>query len=220
MYFFFIIKDKFILLFKLEKKNKLFTSTFFIGDKGDILISKEKTMDMIEENIQTENLKKHMWAVGQIMKKLAEELDKDQNKWEILGLIHDVDYEETKDNPENHATKSAEMVEGMVPDDVIRAIKSHNHKHTGVEPKNEMENALIAADAVSGLIVATALVMPNSKLEEARPESVEKKFDDSSFAKNIDRDRILYCEKIGMDRDEFLELSLYALQDIDDRLGL
>ena len=184
------------------------------------MISKEKALNLIDENIKTENLKKHTWAVGQIMKKLAEELDRDEDKWEILGLVHDLDYEETKDNPENHATKSAKMVEGMVPDDVVRAVKSHNHKHTGVEPKSDMENALIAADAVSGLIVATALVMPNSKLEEARPESVEKKFDDSSFAKNIDRDRILFCEKIGMERDEFLELSLYALQDIEDKLGL
>ncbi|MFP4051000.1 MAG: HD domain-containing protein, partial [Thermoplasmata archaeon] len=161
------------------------------------MITKEKALNMIDENIQTENLKKHTWAVGQIMKRLAEELDKDEKKWEILGLVHDLDYEETKDNPENHALKSAEMVEGMVPDDVVRAIKSHNHKHTGVEPESDMENALIAADAVSGLVVATALVMPNRRLEEARPESVEKKFDDSSFAKNIDRDRILYCEKIG-----------------------
>lgn len=184
------------------------------------MISKEKALDMIEENIQTENLKKHTWAVGQIMKRLAEELNRDEDKWEILGLAHDLDYEETKDNPEDHAIKSAEMVEGMVPNDIVRAIKSHNHKHTGVEPKNDMENALIAADAVSGLIVATALVMPNSKLEEARTESVEKKFDDSSFAKNIDRDRILYCEKIGMERDEFLEISLNALQNIDDKLGL
>lgn len=184
------------------------------------MITKEKALNMIDDNIDTENLKKHTWAVGQIMKRLAEELDKDEKKWEILGLVHDLDYEETKDNPENHALKSAEMVEGMVPDDVVRAIKSHNHKHTSVEPESDMENALIAADAVSGLVVATALVMPNSKLEEARPESVEKKFDDSSFAKNIDRGRILYCEKIGMERDDFLELSLYALQDIDDKLGL
>ncbi|MFW6196868.1 MAG: HD domain-containing protein [Thermoplasmatota archaeon] len=184
------------------------------------MITKEKALNMIDENIDTENLKKHTWAVGQIMKRLAEELNRDEKKWEILGLVHDLDFEETKDNPENHALKSAEMVEGMVPDDVVRAIKSHNHKHTNVEPESDMENALIAADAVSGLVVATALVMPNSKLEEARPESVEKKFDDSSFAKNIDRDRILYCEKIGMERDDFLELSLYALQDIDDKLGL
>ncbi|MFP4000879.1 MAG: HD domain-containing protein [Candidatus Natronoplasma sp.] len=184
------------------------------------MISREEALDMIEDNIDTENLQNHMLAVAQIMKRLAERLNEDEKKWEILGLVHDLDYEETKDDPEKHALKSAEMVEGKVPDDVYRAIKAHNHEHTGVEPKNDMEYAIHAADAVSGLIVATALVMPNSKLEEARPESVEKKFDDSSFAKNIDRDRILYCEELGLERDEFLELSLKALQEIDEELGL
>ena len=184
------------------------------------MISRKEALEMIELNIDTENLKNHMLAVAQIMKRLAEELGQDEEKWEILGLVHDLDYEETKDNPEEHALRSAEMVEGKVPDDVYRAIKAHNHQHTGVEPENDMEYAIHAADAVSGLIVATALVMPNSKLEEARPESVEKKFDDSSFAKNIDRDRILYCEEFGLGRDEFLELSLKALQEIDEELGL
>ncbi|MFO7791574.1 MAG: HDIG domain-containing protein [Candidatus Saliniplasma sp.] len=184
------------------------------------MIAREEALKMMKENIDTKNLRKHCLAVAQIMKVLAQKLDRDRQKWEILGLVHDMDYEETKDNPEKHALISAEMVEGKVPEDVIRAIKAHNHKHTGVEPKSDMDNALIAADAVSGLIVATALVMPNSKLEEARPESVEKKFDDSSFAKNIDRDRIMYCEKVGLGRDEFLELSLKALQDIDEELGL
>ncbi len=184
------------------------------------MISKDEAIEIMEENVGTKNLQNHMLAVAQIMKRLAEEMDKDEEKWEILGIVHDVDYEKTKDDPEKHALKSAEMMEGKVPEDVIRAIKAHNHEHTGVEPEDDMEYAIHAADAVSGLIVATALVMPNSKLEEARPKSVEKKFDDSSFAKNIDRDRILYCEKLGLERDEFLELSLRALQDIDEKLGL
>ncbi|MFP3872336.1 MAG: HD domain-containing protein [Candidatus Natronoplasma sp.] len=184
------------------------------------MVSRDEALDIIYEEVDTENLQNHMLAVGQIMKRLAERLGKDEEKWEILGLVHDVDYEQTKDDPEKHALISAEMMEGKVPDDVIRAIKAHNHEYTGVKPKNDMEDALIAADAVSGLVVATALVMPNSKLEEARPGSVEKKFDDSSFAKNIDRDRVLNCEKLGMERDEFLKLSLEAIQEIDEELGL
>ncbi len=184
------------------------------------MISRERAVDIIDERVDTKNLKSHMFAVAQIMKRLAEEMEKDEEKGEILGLVHDVDYEQTKDDPENHALKSAEMMEGKVPEDVIRAIKAHNCKHTGVEPKKDMEHALIAADAVSGLVVATALVMPNSKVKEARPESVKKKFDDSSFAKNIDRDKILSCEKIGLSKDDFLELALRAIQDIDEELGL
>ncbi|MGM0406147.1 MAG: HDIG domain-containing metalloprotein [Thermoplasmatota archaeon] len=184
------------------------------------MISRREALEMMEENIDTINLRKHCLAVAHIMKALAGELGQDRKKWEILGLVHDLDYEETKDDPEEHALRSAEMVKGKVPTDVVRAVKSHNHQHTGVEPETDMENALIAADAISGLVVATALVMPNSKLEEARPESVEKKFDDSTFAKNIDRDRILYCEKIDMSRHEFIELSLEALREIDEELGL
>lgn len=184
------------------------------------MISREKALDMIDEHIDTENLKKHMLAVAQIMKRLAEELDEDEEKWELLGLLHDLDYEVTKDNPEEHASKTADMLTGKVPDDIVRAVKSHNFEHTDVKPENNMEHALIAADASSGLVVTTALVMPNQKLEEARPESVSKKFEDSSFAKNIDREKILYCEEFGFSRDEFLELSLEALQDIDEELGL
>lgn len=184
------------------------------------MIDKEEAMQMVKDNVDNENLRKHMYAVGAIMKELANEMDEDEEEWEVLGLVHDVDYEETKDNPERHALLSAEMLEDKLPDKLLHAVKAHNFKHTGVEPRSTVDNALIAADGISGLIVATALVMPNSKIGEARPESVEKKFDDSSFAKSIDRDKILYCEKLGFSRDEFIELSLKALKKIDDKLGL
>lgn len=184
------------------------------------MIEKKKAREMVRDKIDTGNLRKHMYAVSGIMKKLAKELDKDQEKWSKVGLLHDIDYEETKDNHEEHALKSAQMLEEKLPEDALRAIKAHNHKHTGIEPDSDMANALIAADAISGLIVATALVMPNSKIEEARVESVLKKFDDASFAKNIDRDRVMYCEKIGMDKEEFIEISLDALKGINDKLGL
>ncbi|MFO7991730.1 MAG: HDIG domain-containing protein [Thermoplasmata archaeon] len=184
------------------------------------MLDEESAMAMVEKNVDNKNLVNHMLAVSKIMETLASEVDEDEKKWKILGLVHDVDYEETKDDPDRHALVSADMLIGKVPDDIVRAVKSHNFEQTGVEPDNTMEYALIAADAVSGLVVATALVMPNGKLEEARPESVIKKFSDSSFAKNIDRDKILYCEKLGLGRDEFLTLSLKTLQEIDDELGL
>lgn len=185
-----------------------------------IMISREEAVEMIEENVKNKNLRKHMLAVAAIMKKTAAELGEDVGSWEVLGLVHDIDYEETEGRPEEHALVSAEMLEGKVSDDVIRAVKSHNFEHTGVAPDKSMDHALIAADAASGLVIATALVMPGRKLEEVRPESVIKKYGDTSFARNIDRDRILHCEKFGMDRDGFLELSLEALQEIGDELGL
>ncbi len=184
------------------------------------MISEDRAEEMVKEKVEEKNLRKHMYAVSAIMGELAEELEEDPEEWRKVGLLHDIDYDETKDNPEKHALKSAEILKDELPEKDLRAIKAHNHKHTGVEPRNDLENGLIAADAVSGLIVATALVMPNSKIEEARVESVLKKFDDSSFAKNIDRDRIMYCEKLGLDKEEFIEISLNALKDVNVKLGL
>ncbi len=184
------------------------------------MIKEAEAREMVKKNVTTENLRKHMYAVSSIMEKLAEEFGEDLERWKLVGLLHDVDYDETKDEPEKHAIRSAEMLEGELPEDCLRAIKAHNSLHTDIEPESKMAKSLIAADAVSGLIVATALVMPSSKLEEVRVESVLKKIDDSSFAKSIDRDRIRYCEKIGMETEEFVELSLGAVQDISERLGL
>jgi len=184
------------------------------------MIEESKAEEMVKDRVDTENLRKHMYAVSAIMEELAKKLDKDPELWKRVGLLHDVDYEETKDDPEEHAKRSAEILEGNLPKDALKAIRAHNFQHLDSEPESDLANALIAADAISGLIVATALVMPNSKLEEARVESVLKKFEDSSFAKNIDRDRILYCEKLGMDKEEFTQISLEALQQINDKLGL
>ncbi|KXA99719.1 hypothetical protein AKJ41_04990 [candidate division MSBL1 archaeon SCGC-AAA259O05] len=183
-------------------------------------MGKDKAEEMVRKKVDTENLRKHMYAVSAIMGELADELDGDPELWERVGLLHDIDYEETKDNPEEHAKRSAEILEGKLPEKALEAIRAHNFQHLDVSPESDFDNALIAADAISGLIVATALVMPNSKLEEARVESVLKKFDDSSFAKNIDRDRIQYCERLGLEKKEFAEISLKALQKIHGKLGL
>ncbi|OUJ18781.1 putative HD superfamily hydrolase [Methanonatronarchaeum thermophilum] len=184
------------------------------------MIGKNEAENMVIDRVDTENLRNHMYAVSAIMEELAKELDADIELWRRVGLLHDIDYEETKDNPKEHAKRSAEILEDKLPQKGLKAIKAHNHQHLDTKPKNNLDHALIAADAVSGLIVATALVMPNQKLKEARTESILKKFDDTSFAKNIDRNRILNCKKIGLEKKEFIETSLKALQKIDKKLGL
>jgi len=183
-------------------------------------ISHEEALEMVKEEVDTENLRKHMYAVAKIMEKIAQEIDKDPEKWYEIGLLHDVDYEETKDNHEEHGLKSAQMLEEKVSEEGLKAIKAHNYEHTDIEPNSDLDNALIAADGISGLIIATALVMPNSKLEEVKKESVLKKFNDSSFAKNVDREKIMYCEELGLDKERFIEISLNALNEINDKLGL
>lgn len=184
------------------------------------MISDKEAQELVNEKIDTKNLKKHMYAVSAIMEGLAQALGEHEEKWRKTGLLHDIDYEETKDNPEKHAVKSVQILKNKLPDDALKAIKAHNHQYTKVKPTSTLDNALISADAASGLIVATALVMPNSKIDEVRVESVLKKFNDSSFAKNIDRDKIMCCRNLGLTKKEFIEISLNRLKEINDELGL
>ncbi|MCD6513014.1 MAG: HD domain-containing protein [Thermoplasmata archaeon] len=169
------------------------------------------------DRIKNENLKKHMIAVGAIMEELAVKFGEDREKWKLVGLLHDIDYEEVDMN--EHGLKSAEMLKEYLPEDALHAIKSHNEL-TGVTPESLIDYALIAADAVSGLIVASALVMPNKKLEEVSVKTLKNKYKDKSFARRVDRKRIMYCEKFGMGLDEFLELSLNAMKKVSNQLGL
>ena len=184
------------------------------------MITLQQAFDLVDKKFENKNLKKHVYAVSAIMRQIAEVKDKDTELWEITGLLHDIDFEETKNMPEKHAIRSSEILEGQLPIEALHAILAHNHTYTGIVPEKDIDYALISADAISGLVVATALVMPNKKLSDVKEKSILKKFADNAFAKNIDRDRILYCKSLGMSKEEFIEISLMALQKIHEKLGL
>ena len=186
------------------------------------MISIEKAQELIDVEIANDNLRKHMLAVSKIMEALADEMgiaEEEKEKWALVGLLHDLDYERTKDNHEQHGLISAEMLKEELPEECLHAIKAHN-KSTGFEPKGDMEKALIAADAVSGLIVPTALMMPTQNLSEVSVKSLKKKFSDKSFARTVSRENIMICENLGFERREFFKIALEALQPISDDLGL
>ena len=184
------------------------------------MLGREDALKLLRENVRNEKMILHMIAVGAIMRELARYLGEDEDLWELVGLLHDIDYERTKDDPSRHGLVAEEILGSLVSDDVLRAIKSHNYENTGVEPRTRMEKALIASDAVSGLIIACALVMPSKKLEEVKVKTVKKKFKQKDFARNVSRERILFCEQIGIPREKFFELALNALKEVSDELGL
>jgi len=175
---------------------------------------------LVESKIKRKNIVKHMLAVEAIMKSLAEYFGEDKEIWGLTGLLHDVDFEEVGENFSMHGLKAEEILKGLVPDEVIQAIKAHNYEYTGVQPKTRMEKALIAADAVSGLLVACALVMPSKKLEEVKISTLNKKFKQKDFARNVDRNRINFCEEIGLSKEKFFEIALNGLKKISQTLGI
>jgi len=184
-------------------------------------LNREEAIELVKRHVSTKNLVKHMIAVGAIMRGCAERLREDPNTWEIVGILHDIDYDITKDNPKIHALEAEKILKGVLDDDLIEAIKKHNFENNGSgEPTKPIEIALISADALSGLIVATALVMPNKKLEEVKVSSVLNKFKDKSFARRISRERIKYCEKLGLTLEEAIEVALNAMKAVAKELGL
>jgi hypothetical protein len=185
------------------------------------MISQEEAMDILKANIANENLRKHHYAVAAAMRALAHEFGGEPDKWEVVGLLHDADYEDTKDDPDRHALVIAEQLEQEgVADEIVRAIKAHNYEHLGLMPETKMEWSLVACDDLTGLIVAVALVHP-TKLDGVSVESVMKKFDSKSFASGADRERIRLCEeKLGTPLEDFVGIVLDAMKERSDQLGL
>jgi putative nucleotidyltransferase with HDIG domain len=184
------------------------------------MLTRDEAFSLVKKNVVKRNILYHMLAVEAIMRSVAKHCGEDVEKWGLVGLLHDVDYERTEANPEKHGLLAEEILKELVSEDVIKAIKTHNSRHTGVMPETRMEKALIASDAISGLLVACALVMPSKRLADVKVETVTKKFKDKDFARGAERERILVCEEIGIPREKFFEIALDGLKEIATQIGL
>lgn len=143
------------------------------------------------------------------------------NKWGTVGLLHDADYEQTKDTPEKHTLVLEQELGDKLDGDVLYAIKSHNFLHNGVIPQSKMDWAMYACDELSGLIIAATLIHPDKKLASIDEAFIMKRFNDSSFAKGADREQIKTCEtKLDIPLEEFIQIALSAMQGVANELNL
>ncbi len=184
------------------------------------MLTRSEALDLANKNVTKGNVIYHMLAVEAIMRSVARHFGEDKENWGLVGLLHDIDYEKTEATPEKHSLLAEEMLKGLLPDELVRAIKTHNSKYTGIMPEKRMEKALVASDAISGLLVACALVMPSKKLADVKVESVARKFKDKDFARGAERDRIAVCEEIGIPKDKFFEIALNGLKESASQIGL
>ena len=185
------------------------------------MLTNKEALTLVKKNVKQRNSIYHMIAVQAIMKSVAKHLGENEKLWELTGLLHDIDYEKTKGNPNKHSLLSEKILDNFnMPKEVIRAIKAHNFEYSLVKPRSIMEKALIACDAVSGLLIACALVMPSKKLVKVKVDTIAKKFKDKSFARGVERERILFCEEIGIPRNVFFKLSLDGLKMVSSKIGL
>jgi putative nucleotidyltransferase with HDIG domain len=185
------------------------------------MLTREEAFDLVMKNVTKKNIKYHMIAVEAIMKHVAKHICENQKLWALTGLLHDIDYEKTVESPQNHSLLSEELLGSFeVPKEVIRAIKAHNFQFSKVKPLSIMEKALVASDAISGLLIACALVMPSKRLAEVTIDSVTKKFKDKSFARSVSRERILFCEDFGLSKKQFFKIALDGLKTVSSEINL
>jgi uncharacterized protein len=182
-------------------------------------MDRAEALELVRQHVKKENNVKHMIAVGAVMRQIAIRLGQDDARWELVGILHDIDFEVCT-GAEDHCLRAQEMLKGKVDEEVIECILAHNSEHTKVPVDTPMKRALVAADASSGLVIASALVMPSKKLSDVKPESLVKKFGSKDFAKGVSRERIIQCEHIGIPRDEFLAISLDGMRKVAVELGL
>lgn len=180
-------------------------------------MEREEALRILSEKISNKNLLKHMLAVEAIMRKLAEYFGENKEKWGLVGLLHDLDYEETLKEFDKHGLITEEILKDKVDEEIIRAIRAH----TGlIERNSKLEKAIYCADPVSGFIVAATLVLPSKKLSDLKVDNLLNRFKEKHFAKGASRTQMEACSELGLSLEDFLKISLDAMQEISKDLGL
>jgi predicted hydrolase (HD superfamily) len=182
-------------------------------------MTRDDALNLMHEFTKNSALRRHMYAVEAVMKAYANKFGEDQEKWGIVGLLHDFDYEVYPNAPD-HPLKGSEILnEKGYSEDIRRAILGHAH-YTNVARDTLMAKTLYAVDELSGFITACALVRP-SKIIGLEPSSVRKKMKDKAFAKNVNREDILKgAEELGINLDEHIQFMIDAMRLIAADLGL
>jgi len=184
-------------------------------------MERDEALTLLKEHLTQDNWVKHCLATEAIMRMLAEKFGESPQKWGLAGLLHDLDFAQTQNTPSRHGLVAAELLgERGVETEIIEAIRAHNAEGLGLERRTRFEYALACAETITGLIVATALVYPDKKLASVKPSSITKRMKKKDFARNVNREIIMECEKIGLSVNEFAELALRAMQGVSDELGL
>ncbi len=184
-------------------------------------MTRDEALDLLYQHIKNEKMLYHCLSSEAVMRALAKKLGRDEEKWALAGLLHDIDVEVTHADPKIHSQKAREMLlDYDLDEDVLDAISMHNEMATGLARETEFQHALAAGETITGLIYATALVYPDKKIASVKPKSITKRMKEKAFAASVNRDIIMECENIGLPLPEFVEISLNAMKEIGEEIGL
>jgi len=182
--------------------------------------TRKEAFALLKEHNSNEALIRHALAVEGVMRYFAEKFGEDQDKWGIIGLVHDLDYQQF---PDQHCTKTAEILTSHHwPEDYIRAVVSHGWGIcSDVEPIEKMEKILYTIDELTGLVATTALVRPSKSVMDVEPKSIKKKWKDKSFAAKVNRQVIQNgAEMLNMELSDLFRETIAGMRTVADQIGL
>jgi len=183
-------------------------------------MTRDEALALLHEYTQSDSLRKHAYAVEAALRAYAPRFGGDPDRWAVVGLLHDFDYERYPEPPE-HTRKGAEILRARgVDEEIVHAILSHAEWNE-IPRETPLQKALFAVDELAGFIMAVAYVRPSRSLAEVDVRAVRKKMKDKAFARAVRREDIIAgAELLGLDLDEHIGWTLAALQAEHERLGL
>jgi len=189
-------------------------------EKGRCLVSRDDALNLLDEYTTSDNLRKHAYAVEAAMRAYARKLGEDEEKWGIVGLLHDFDYERYP-TLGDHPYKGAQIMRQRGwPEEIVEGCLAHA-PFTGVLRDTPMKKAIFAVDELTGFLIAVALVRPSKKLADVEVRSVRKKMKERNFAAAVNREDLqLGAEEMGLPLDEHIQVVLEAMQGLAEKLGL
>jgi putative nucleotidyltransferase with HDIG domain len=182
--------------------------------------SREDALALVHEWVESESLRRHMYAVEAATRAYARRFGEDEELYGLAGLVHDFDYEK---RPEEHPRPGAELLrEKGYPEEVVHAVLAHGYpSRTDTPPESRLDRTLRACDEVTGLVTAAALVRPSRSLSDLEAKSVMKKFKDRAFAAGVDREEVRQAaEDLGVDLKEHVQFVIEAMRGVAAELGL
>jgi predicted hydrolase (HD superfamily) len=187
---------------------------------SDARPTREDAWTLLTTYNQSDSLRKHALAVEGVMRYFARKYGEDETVWGIIGLIHDLDYEQF---PDQHCIKTEAILrENGWPEDYIRAVVSHGYGIcTAVEPRSTMEKVLYAVDELTGLVTTTALVRPSKSVLDLKAKSVKKKWKDKRFAAGVDRGVIEKgAAMLEVELSELITDTIMGMREVAEEIGL
>lgn len=185
--------------------------------------NRDQAMELLKKYNKTESHIHHALAVEGTMRHFAKLAGEDEDLWGVVGILHDIDWEQTTATPEKHCHVAPDMLkEAGVDDDIIHAVVSHGFGIcTDVEPITQLEKTLFTIDELTGLIITAGLVRPSRSLSDLELKSVKKKWKDKAFARGVNREIIKEgAEKMGMPLDTVIQETILALRPIEKEIGM